>query len=41
MLNPVSSLLKSKGHTVHTVTPTDKVSVAVRKMAQSEIGACR
>jgi CBS domain-containing protein len=39
MLNPVSALLKSKGDTVHTVTPTDKVSVAVRKMAQVEIGA--
>jgi CBS domain-containing protein len=39
MLNPVGSLLQLKGHTVHTVTPADKVSVAVRRMAQLEIGA--
>jgi CBS domain-containing protein len=39
MLNPIGTLLKAKGHTVHTVTPADKVSAAVRKMAQLEIGA--
>ncbi len=39
MLDPIGNLLKAKGHAVHTVTPLEKVSVAVRKMAQSEIGA--
>jgi CBS domain-containing protein len=39
MLDPVGSLLKAKGHAVHTVTPSEMVSVAVRKMTQSEIGA--
>ena len=38
MLNPVGDMLKSKGQTVHTVTPAENVSVAVGKMAQSEIG---
>jgi CBS domain-containing protein len=39
MLNSVGELLKTKQNAVPTVTPRDKVSLAVRRMAELEIGA--
>jgi len=39
MLTPIRDLMKSKGQALHTVTPSEPVSIAVRKMTESEIGA--
>jgi CBS domain-containing protein len=39
MLTPVGELLRIKGQALHTVTPSDPVSVAVRRMSELKIGA--
>ena len=39
MLDTLSAVLASKGHTVHSVSPTATVLEAVRKMNEERIGA--